>query len=237
MITLSKDQNSLLMLPFKNNILSRLIIFVLFLETIAIFLFLGFCVYKLLFFKKMLEGSSIAGGESTLIADINKIGFRIIIVIFISGIILFLSWIYRLYRNIEASRKEHGFTPFTRVLALVIPFANLFIPRRVVNEIFNIYPISEREKYVARRILNKWRYLLAFIIIYSLYCIFIFYTPVSVTEVIKGIYYKIFLMVLCIHFSFLTMEIVELLNELEKKKLFLYQGTINKTQSAQLSVE
>jgi hypothetical protein len=121
-------------------------------------------------------------------------------------------------------------------LALVIPFANLFIPRRVVNEIFNIYTISEREKYAARRILNKWRYLLALVIIYSLYCIFIFYTPASVTEVIRGIYYKIFLLVLCIHFSFQTMEIVELLNELEKKKLFLHQGSVDKTQTTQLSM-
>jgi hypothetical protein len=223
--------------PFKNNILSRLIIFVLFVETIAIFLFLGFCVYKLLFFKKILQGSNIVGGETTLIGDINKIGFRIIILIFVSGIVLFLCWIYRLYRNIESSRNtEHGFTPFTRVLALVIPFANLFIPRRVVNEIFNIYTISEREKYAARRILNKWRYLLALVIIYSLYCIFIFYTPASVTEVIRGIYYKIFLLVLCIHFSFQTMEIVELLNELEKKKLFLHQGSVDKTQTTQLSM-
>ncbi|QEC69647.1 DUF4328 domain-containing protein [Panacibacter ginsenosidivorans] len=225
------------MAPFKNNILSRFIILVLFIETIAIFLYLGFSVYKLLFFKKVLQGSTILSGETTLIGDINKMSFRIIIYIFVSGILLFLCWIYRLYRNIEASRNiEHGFTPFTRVLALVIPFANLFIPRRVVNEIFNIYTISEREKYTARRILNKWRYQLALVIIYSLYCIFIFYAPASVTDVIKGIYYKIFLLVLCIHFSFLTMEIVEMLNELERKKLFLFPGNVDKAPASQLSV-
>jgi hypothetical protein len=84
-MTLSKDQNTC-HATFKNNILSRLIIFVLFVETIAIFLFLGFCVYKLLFFKKILQGSNIVGGETTLIGDINKIGFRIIILIFVSAL-------------------------------------------------------------------------------------------------------------------------------------------------------
>lgn len=213
--------------PFKNNILSRVIILVLFIEAVGIFLYLGLFVYKLLFFKKVLKGIHVFSGETTLVADINRIGFRLIIALVISGMLLFLCWLYRLYRNIESSRDaEHGFTPFTRVLALAIPFANLFIPKHVINEICNAYTNDTRDANAMRRVINKWRLLLTIIIIYSLYCIFIFYTPASVNEVIKGIYYKIFLLLLCIHFSFITMEIVELINELERKKRFLLQKII-----------
>jgi Domain of unknown function (DUF4328) len=209
--------------PFKNNILSRFIILLLFIEAVAIFLYLGFFVYKLLFFKKILKGLHVLSGETTLIADINRMGFKLIITLVLSGTLLFLFWLYRLYRNMESSRNtEQGFTPFTRVLALAIPFANLFIPNNVINEICNTYSTDKKDTASAKRVINKWRFFLALIMAYSLYCIFVFYTPASVPEVIKGIYYKIFLLILCIHFSFITMETVELINELERKKSLLY---------------
>ncbi|MEP6845159.1 MAG: DUF4328 domain-containing protein [Panacibacter sp.] len=209
--------------PFKNNSLSRVIILVLFIESVAIFLYLGFFVYKLLFFKKVLKGIKVLSGETILVSDINKTGFRIIISIVISGIVLFLLWLYRLYRNIESVRStETGFTPFSRILALAIPFANLFIPNTVIHEICNAYTTDIREMRCIKRVINKWRFLLAVIIAYSLYCIFMFYVPASVNEVINGIYYKIFLLILCIHFSFITMGVIELMNEMEKKKGLLF---------------
>lgn len=161
----------------------------------------------------------VLSGETILIADINRIGFRLIAALVISGTMLFLLWLYRLYRNMESSRDvTQNFTPFTRILALAIPFGNLFIPKNVIHEICNAYATDKKDADCTKRVLKKWRLLLALIIIYSLYCIFIFYTPASVHDVIKGIYYKIFLLILCIHFSFITMEIVELINELERKK-------------------
>lgn len=207
--------------PFKNNILSRSIILLLFTEAVFIFLYLGFFVYKLLFFKKILNGVHVLSGETTLVADINRIGFRLIAAFVFSGTVLFLFWLYRLYRNMESSRDvTQNFTPFTRILALAIPFGNLFIPRNVIHEICNVYATDKKEAACAKRVLKKWRLLLALIIGYSLYCIFVFYTPASVHDVIKGIYYKIFLLILCIHFLFITMEIIELINELERKKEF-----------------
>ena len=207
------------MFPFKNNILSRIVILFLFIEAVSIFLFLGFCVYKLLFFKKMLNGLPALPGETVMIADISKIGFRLIFGLMISCLLLFLFWLYRLYRNIDSTKNlENGFTPVSSVLALVVPFANLLIPRNTVNEICNSYIITDNEKVYAKRILTNWRILFAVVTICSLYCITMFYTPISVSEVVKGIYYKIFLLVIYIHFSFLTMEIVELLNELERKR-------------------
>jgi hypothetical protein len=205
--------------PFKNNILSRFIILVLFIEAVSIFVYLGFCVYKLLFFKKILKGLHVLSGETIMVSDINRMSFKLIVALVMSGIVLFLCWLYRLYRNMESSRsKEQGFTPFTRVLALAIPLANLFIPNKVINEICYAFTTDKRDAHTVKRAINKWRFLLTLIIIYSLYCIFVFYTPASVPEVIKGIYYKIFLLVLCIHFSFITMEIVELVNEIERKR-------------------
>ena len=193
----------------------------LFIEAVAIFLYLGFCVYKILFFKKVLKGLNILSGERNLIAEINRTGFSIIIGLVITGIILFLLWLYRLYRNIEATRNTtNEFIPFTRILALAIPFANLFIPGNVIAEICHTYTTEQKEIKTIRRALKKWRLLLTLIIIYSLYCIFMFYLPSTVNEVIRGIYYKIFLIVLCIHFLFLTMEVIELLNEMERKKRF-----------------
>lgn len=198
----------------------------LFIEAVSIFLYLGFFVYKLLFFKKILKGVHVLSGETTLIADINRIGFRLIAALVISGTLLFLLWLYRLYRNMESSRDlTQNFTPFTRILALAIPFGNLFIPKNVITEICNAYATDKKDADCTKRVLKKWRLLLALIIAYSLYCIFIFYTPVSVPDVIKGIYYKIFLLILCIHFSFITMEIVELVNELERKKRLTFLET------------
>jgi len=204
---------------FRNNILSRLIILFLFVESVAIFLFLGFCVYKLLFFKKILKGLPALPGETIMIGDISKIGFRIIFGLMITCLSLFLFWLYRLYRNIDSTKNvESGFTPVSSVLALVIPFANLLIPRNTVNEICSSYIITDKEKVYAKRILTNWRILFAAVTVCSLYCVAMFYTPISVSEVVKGIYYKIFLLVIYIHFSFLTMEVVELLNELERKR-------------------
>src|SRR5690349_11452803 len=100
------------MLPFRNNILSRLIILFLFVESVAIFLFLGFCVYKLLFFKKILKGLPALPGEAIMIGDISKIGFRIIFGLMITCLSLFLLWLYRLYRNIDSTKNvESGFIP------------------------------------------------------------------------------------------------------------------------------
>lgn len=207
------------MFPFKNNILSRIIILFLFAEAVSIFLFLGFCVYKLLFFKKILSGLPALPGEAAMISDISKFGFRIIFGLMVTCLILFLLWLYRLYRNIDSTKSfENGFTPMSSVLALVIPFANLMIPKNTVNEICSSYIITEKEKTYAKRMLTNWRILFAFVTICSLFCAAMFYTPISVSEVVKGIYYKIFLLIIYIHFSFLTMEVVELLNELERKR-------------------
>ena len=104
------------------------------------------------------------------------------------------------------------------MLALDIPFCNFFFHKNVIDEICNDYASDKKDADCTKRVIKKWRLLLALIIAYSLYCIFIFYTPASVNDVIKGIYYKIFLLILSIHFSFITMEIVELINELERKK-------------------
>lgn len=205
--------------PFKNNILSRLIIFVLFVEAVSIFSYLGFSVYKILFFSKMLKGMPVLSGETRLVASINQMAFKIIIGIVVLGILLFLCWLYRLYRNIESARNEtEGFTPFTRVLALAIPIVNLFIPAHVINEICNAYTTDVKTITHAKRVINKWRFFLSIIITYSLYCIFVFHMPASANDVIKGIYHKIFLLMMCIHFSFITMEIVEMINEMERKR-------------------
>ena len=207
------------MFPFKNNILSRVIILFLFTEAVSIFLYLGFSVYKLLFFKKLLSGVAASAGESAMIGDISRIGFRIIFSLMITCLVLFLLWLYRLYRNIDSTKSlENGLTPVSSVLALVIPFANLMIPKSTVNEICNSYVITDKERSYAKRMLTNWRILFAFVTISSMFCAAMFYTPITVSEVVKGIYYKIFLLIIYIHFSFLTMEVVELLTELERKR-------------------
>ena len=207
------------MFPFKNNILSRVIILFLFTEAVSIFLYLGFSVYKLLFFKKLLSGVAASAGESAMIGDISRIGFRIIFSLMITCLVLFLLWLYRLYRNIDSTKSlENGLTPVSSVLALVIPFANLMIPKNTVNEICNSYVITDKERSYAKRMLTNWRILFAFVTISSMFCAAMFYTPITVSEVVKGIYYKIFLLIIYIHFSFLTMEVVELLTELERKR-------------------
>jgi len=210
------------MLPFRNNSLARLIIAVLFIESIAILLYFGFCFYKILFFNRLLNGTIVLPGEKRLIADINSLALKIIPLLFVCFLILFSFWLYRVYRNIEITSRFHSsYTPLAAAFSLIIPVTNLFLPHIIMTEIWTANSKNENEKYFGKNVINNWRFLFALVMLYALFCIFTFYRPVSMNDLIKGIYYKIFLHILCIHFSFQTIKIVEIINELEKKKLYL----------------
>lgn len=213
---------------FKNNILARLIMVVLFFLAVSILVYSGFCVYKISYFTKLQNGIAVYAGQKKMIADVNWFALRIISGLFVSFLVLFAVWKYRSYKNIETIKKgESNFNAVTAAFAMIIPFANTMVPGAIMEEIWATNASQKGEEKKARSVMNNWQFLFAIILVYTLYTFVTFYKVTTPADIVTGLYYKLFLHIMCIHFCFLTMNIIETINERERTKLFFVSMNSN----------
>jgi hypothetical protein len=86
---------------------------------------------------RVVAGQTITNAEATASDYRQAIIAGAQLVLFVSTAILFLMWIHRAHRNLPAlGAQQLKFTPGWAVGWFFVPFANLFMPYRVVTEIW-----------------------------------------------------------------------------------------------------
>jgi hypothetical protein len=93
--------------------------------------------FELVILPNTTMGDLIALDETSGIA-LLKVGVYLIeLAVFILTAVLFLFWIYRVYKNLRPLGADRlGYSPGWAVGSFFIPFANLFIPFRIIREIW-----------------------------------------------------------------------------------------------------
>jgi hypothetical protein len=116
---------------------TQLVVIFLYAGIVVALIHLLFNFFVLVIIPQTTLGDLIVLGEETWVDMMQVLLSLLQILIFVATAVLFLMWIHRAYRNLSAlgvSRLEYS--PTWAVGGFFVPFASLFIPYRVMKEIW-----------------------------------------------------------------------------------------------------
>ena len=132
----------------KNQTYSKLVIASIILLIIVNSIGLALSIHDLFYLKKIIVGKPVPDVEHAFFLEKNKIQYWVTTIAYLTYLILFLTWLYRTYKNVYVKESDVApFKPGIVPFSFIIPIFNFYGPYKIMRFIWwgNAFSIAELE--------------------------------------------------------------------------------------------
>jgi hypothetical protein len=213
-------------MQLKNQIYSKLVIASIIVLIVINLVGLALSIHDLFYLKKIILGKPVLDWEHAFFTEKNKIQYWLTTIAYLTYLILFLTWLYRTYKNVYVKESDVApFKPGIVPFSYIIPIFNLYGPYKIMRFIWwgNAFSIAELNK--GYKTIKAWWFVTMLSFIMSRIAAAKYKGAVYADVFMTATYFHLFVYALVIHFLILTLKLVKSINKNENTPPVYMQAT------------